>query len=393
MNYRVMKRPMFKMGGKANSQGTGITSGLDEKVNLAIGGGVIKGDNVGMRENFKDPQLKPRADMSIEELLNQQQMGIDKRLAGLDTMKDLVRLQAIGNLAGNVLPNIESGGLRAVTDFFKDPMTTQTAISGLTGLKKVDLQEGKIRGEGLDKYIKGRIASKNLDIAEQRALVQTATQLKLKAGEDSRALLTEYGSVANMPNAVKKEYYDLRTVIGDLSPSKAQQLAVNQIEKQNAENAESGLGRIYKRGTPEYIEAVRLLTEEYLRDFTFDVSGNAYGGTPNRVERQVGSPMGGEQPLPEDPTKPVNPFQPKPIGPFPSKAEKMDADMETKGEGNNVYAMLRQRLPQEITDDVVKLIAYNKEAFADFASIKNQEDVNSFNEKYGVELVIDVATV
>ena len=48
---------------------------------------------------------------------------------------------------------------------------------------------------------------------------------------------------------------------------------------------------------------------------------------------------------------------------------------------------------KEITDDVVKLIAYNKEAFGDFASIKNQEDVNSFNEKYGVELVIDVATV
>ena len=103
--------------------------------------------------------------------------------------------------------------------------------------------------------------------------------------------------------------------------------------------------------------------------------------------------MSGGNPLPEDPTKPVNPFQPKPIGPFPSKAEKMDANMETKGEGNNVYAMLRSRLPQEITDDVVKLIAYNKEAFADFASIKNQEDVNSFNEKYGVELVIDVATV
>ena len=47
MNYKVMKRPMFKMGGKANSQGTGITSGLDKKVNMAIGGGVIKGQNMG----------------------------------------------------------------------------------------------------------------------------------------------------------------------------------------------------------------------------------------------------------------------------------------------------------------------------------------------------------
>jgi hypothetical protein len=55
--------------------------------------------------------------------------------------------------------------------------------------------------------------------------------------------------------------------------------------------------------------------------------------------------------------------------------------------------MLRSRLPQEVPDEVVQLISYNKEAFADFASIKNQEDVTSFNEKYGVELVIDVATV
>ena len=31
--------------------------------------------------------------------------------------------------------------------------------------------------------------------------------------------------------------------------------------------------------------------------------------------------MSGGNPLPEDPTKPVNPFQPKPIGPLPDKRE------------------------------------------------------------------------
>ena len=35
----------------------------------------------------------------------------------------------------------------------------------------------------------------------------------------------------------------------------------------------------------------------------------------------------------------------------------------------------------------------HKEAFADFASIKNQEDVSSFNQKYGVSMNIDVSTV
>jgi len=164
----------------------------------------------------------------------------------------------------------------------------------------------------------------------------------------------------------------------------------------------------------------------------------------------MGSDDDGE--LPEDPTKPINPFAPKPIKPlgdgkmafddtprfelrsltdllsefeadnrrspnsidelkryfynkygpdFLSKIdeavanESKDVAMETQGQGrgNQVFDMLRARLPQEITDDVVQLISYDKTAFADFASIKNQEDVTSFNDKYGTQLVIDVATV
>ena len=29
MNYKVLKRPMFRIGGGVDSQGTGITSGMD----------------------------------------------------------------------------------------------------------------------------------------------------------------------------------------------------------------------------------------------------------------------------------------------------------------------------------------------------------------------------
>ena len=62
------------------------------------------------------------------------------------------------------------------------------------------------------------------------------------------------------------------------------------------------------------------------------------------------------------------------------------------GEGD-MYAALRRRLPQEITDDVVRLIAYNPEAFADFADIQDQSDVDSFNQKYNVQLVLPVENV
>ena len=57
------------------------------------------------------------------------------------------------------------------------------------------------------------------------------------------------------------------------------------------------------------------------------------------------------------------------------------------------YQILRQRLPAEVPDEVVRLIAYNKEAFQDFANIQTQDDITAFNDKYGVSLVIDVGSV
>ena len=52
------------------------------------------------------------------------------------------------------------------------------------------------------------------------------------------------------------------------------------------------------------------------------------------------------------------------------------------------YETLRARLPQEITDDIVKLIASSPEALEDFATIQTQQDVVLFNQKYDVELVL-----
>jgi hypothetical protein len=378
MNYKVMQRPMFKMGGKAASQGTGITSGLDEKVDPRL--------NLAESVDYSG--------MDLKQLLDLQQQNQNKQMSGLSDMRDIIRLNAIGQLAGNVLPNIERGGFKGITDFFRDPATTQTALSGLTGLKKVDLKEKELAGAGLDKYIAGRIgvdkfeytkaeaikagerADRQLDIAEKKSLIETATAIKQKALNDSRALLEKYGgSVTNMPKSIQLEFYDLRSTGGDISPSKARQLAIIEVNKNNRTAIE--LGNPVLKGEKREA-AIDLMTAEFLRA----LSGNAMGGTPNRVGRRMGSPMMGEQPMAQAPQM---------------MAPQQDAAMETKGggqdSGNKVYSMLRSRLPQEVPDEVVQLISYNKEAFADFASIKNQEDVTSFNEKYGVELVIDVATV
>ena len=52
------------------------------------------------------------------------------------------------------------------------------------------------------------------------------------------------------------------------------------------------------------------------------------------------------------------------------------------------YEELRSRLPVEITDDIIRLMVSSPEALTDFAEIQTQQDVDTFNSKYGVNLVL-----
>ena len=52
------------------------------------------------------------------------------------------------------------------------------------------------------------------------------------------------------------------------------------------------------------------------------------------------------------------------------------------------YDELRSRLPQEISNEIVQLLVSSAEALADFAEIQTQQDVDNFNAKYGVNLLL-----
>jgi hypothetical protein len=56
------------------------------------------------------------------------------------------------------------------------------------------------------------------------------------------------------------------------------------------------------------------------------------------------------------------------------------------------YSEFRAKIPAEVTDEIVQLIYYNENAFADFAQITTQADVYAFNNKYGVSLVLPMQT-
>jgi len=64
------------------------------------------------------------------------------------------------------------------------------------------------------------------------------------------------------------------------------------------------------------------------------------------------------------------------------------SDVAIKPVNKLSYAELRDRLPKEITDDIVQLVASSEEALQEFAYIRTQRDINDFNVKYGVNLVL-----
>jgi len=333
MNYKVMQRPMFKMGGKAASQGTGITSGLDEKVNMTDG-----------RANYAEGPT------TYQDFLNRAMTNYNLRQQKMADMENLINLQALGRV-GNVLATEESNN---PFDILKNIAMsgTEIALPALSAKKKLELK-------ALDP---------TTDLAFAKALKPTSSgsqkvfEMKFAKLDKLEKALTKLNM--EKENLDPKDYRDQKDRI-----ERRMKLTIGssyQTEDELKKDLRKEFNDLY--GTPPTGPQL----DKYLEDYKASM-GFAEGG---RVNRAMGTPMMGEQPM-------ANPMA----------VERKDVAMETKGEGNDAYAMLRARLPQEVPDDVVKLIAYNKEAFADFASIKNQEDVTSFNQKYNVSMNIDVSTV
>ena len=68
---------------------------------------------------------------------------------------------------------------------------------------------------------------------------------------------------------------------------------------------------------------------------------------------------------------------------MPAQEETMPSELS-----NISYDELRARLPQEVSDEVVQLLANSAEALEDFATIQTEQDIANFNKKYGVNLVL-----
>ena len=70
----------------------------------------------------------------------------------------------------------------------------------------------------------------------------------------------------------------------------------------------------------------------------------------------------------------------------------MESIVEQEKEQGDVqdlsYTQLRARLPNEISNEIVMLLANSKQALLDFANIQTTQDIQSFNQQYDVNLTL-----
>ena len=322
MNYKVMKRPMFRLGGSARKDFN--TGGLGE----------------------------------IEELINKRAALRDKAYSSMGTM---LPFQVLAGQGDNIR-TIRSLG--DVTNILSNLGTDPNTFAALGKLGQIDLK--KTEGQLTDKITLAKLRSSQNKKYEFERRLARANQLK---GELSN-YVTEQQGLGKTDEEIRSSgrFQSLNRDIDYLLRETSLKDFLYQARLKDGEDFD------IKQATKEYYD-IGKVQQEF----------NAEGG---RVGFQQGTPnpdMVMPQPKPEEA------MNDRRVDTLMEAAPAMEDPNEARSMGDqDMYKSLRRRLPPEITDDVVRLIAYNREAFTDFANISDQSDVQSFNQKYNVELVLPV---
>ena len=226
-------------------------------------------------------------------------------------------------------------------------------------------------GENKDRFIKGLMNQKSVDLKSKKMnLDKIGTDIKV-----GLALRKQDSKTYEFKERMKMVDENNKTIDAILAKdpnleNQSNKTLYRQLEDKNASLLrQMSEDEFVLKGLLQNEDADAMDLRDRYRSARNRISrkDEAEGG---RVDRQMGTPMMGEQPM-----------QPE--------TQMSEQSMQPEGQ-KDPYQYLRTRLPAEIPDQVVKLIAYNKEAFNDFAAIETQDDLDSFNKRYNVELVVNV---
>jgi hypothetical protein len=333
MKSRILKRPMFRMGGSTE----GILSGLDTPKLEASRTGYQEGDLVSdVREMF------PKFQELRRELIDKERgRGAPGSVSNFLTGFGLNLLSQPGG--SNIFQTAAKAAQTPYQQFVSARQREQDletardeALFGDTLDAARRLREAKIEGEGdrdklnveVEQEIVGNLQEKQKELQDKLKELE-----KPQTGSDIDIEERQPGI-----EAAKKDIQ--------------RQIANNKVKQELITGAQKDpVASAILKGVANGIFTFEQY-EEYKRTGKVPREGGAEGG---RIGYQEGSMV-------EAPTR--------------SEVANLD------------FATLRARLPKEIGDDIVKLIADSGEALTDFANIRTQQDVDDFNQRYKVDLVL-----
>jgi|TARA_X000001316_G_C922165_1_gene37052 hypothetical protein len=333
MKNRILKRPMFRMGGSTD----GILTGLDTPQLEASRTGYQEGDLVSdVRRMY--PELK---DLKEEIIGGERGRGAPGSVSNFLTGFGLNLLSQPGG--SNIFQTAAKAAQTPYQQFVSARQREQDldtardeALFGDTLDAARRIREAKIEGESGGKGFQFE--------AEQEAigkLQEAQKELKDKLKELDKPQTGSDIDIEERQPGIEKAKADLERQI---SNNKVKQELITGAQKDPVASA-------ILKGVANGIFTFDQY-EEYKKTGKVPREGSAEGG---RIGYQEGSMV-------EAPTR--------------SEVANLD------------FSTLRSRLPKEIGDDIVKLIADSGEALTDFANIRTQQDVDDFNQRYKVDLVL-----
>jgi hypothetical protein len=343
---RVLNRPLFRRGGSA----TGITSGLDRP-----------GYNKAGRVDY--PRLYDMSEQITEELYPARDSKRDWGRYLMDFGVELAGAEPKGSIFGTA-----AGALKEPTQRFLARGDIDEKSRGQT---KADVFSSLIDAEAkmLSSEAGGKGWLKQWEVEELKNAVNAKYRLDKKG-------------VDNLNDEELKAYRDAEVIIGQLQ--KDDKLVQNVLG--NAKVVDELLQGILESKSREMKPDPKNPGTQ-VRKYPNTPEGNQEKYTDAIIEvrdiiTQAGKAEGGR----------IG-YQDGSMVEDISMQETIEEPMMQPGEpqadaADISYDELRARLPNSINDDIVMLISQSAQALEDFAMIQTQQDVDNFNTKYNVNLVL-----